>query len=73
MAYLNPNCAKCMQMNGWMWRNYCRARLHANLCPNGYYSRYKREIVVIQDLQKMPRTKYHKIKTHIPYQNTWYF
>ena len=67
MAYLNPQCAKCMAKNGWMWRNYCRAHLAVHECKQR-----ERGILVIQDLQKMPRDDSGNIKEHIPYQNTWY-
>ena len=72
MAYLNPKCAKCMTLNGSMWKNYCRARLAVNLCPNGYHSRHERSLVIIQDTQKMPRDNRGEIKGHIAYQKTWY-
>ena len=73
MAYLNPQCADCMSRNGQMWKQYCRARLAVNNCPNGYWARGERDIVRVQDTQKMPRDNRGNVKLRLDYTNVEYY
>jgi len=61
MVYLNPKCAKCI----------CNTKFGV-WCNGSCRRTEERELLVIQDLQKMPRDDSGNIKEHIPYQNTWY-